>query len=91
MKKGEVIIVTNADAKKQSMQRKRQNAYDNSKKELIKAIESNYDTCVNPNITIIMEDDGYAFDYVCRRLWRVAQRLQRSSDDGWSRALHRYG
>lgn len=63
--------MTNADAKKQSMQRKRQNAYDNSKKELIKAIESNYDTCVNPNITIIMEDDGYAFDYIKRLLERT--------------------
>lgn len=46
---------------------KRQNAYNNRRYERIVATDKNYDTCAY-NITIILEDDGYAFDYVAQLL-----------------------
>lgn len=57
-------MLTNAEAKRLSMQKKRQNAYDNRRSEPIVATDINYDTYAYNNITIVMEDDGYAYGYV---------------------------
>ena len=61
-------MLTNAEAKKLRDQQKRQNAYKNRRYEHIVATNINYNTCRYNSITVIMEDDGYAFDYVSQLL-----------------------
>lgn len=58
----------NAINKRVRDKQKRQNAYNNRRYERIIATEQNYNTCVFNNITVLLEDDGYAFDYIAQLL-----------------------
>lgn len=62
------LINQNAKVQKARNKQKRQNAYNNRRYERIVATEQNYNTYVYNNITVLLEDDGYAFDYTAQLL-----------------------
>lgn len=58
------MALSNAEAKKKRDEEKRQNAFKNRRHETITASEQTYNTFEYKKITILLEDRGYAFDYV---------------------------
>ena len=65
----------NAEKKRKRDAEKRKNAFNMKKYERIIAAEANYDTIVYNGITILMEDDGYAFDFVSQLLKKTYTHL----------------
>lgn len=59
---------SNAEAKKARNAQKRQNAFNMRRYEKIIAVDKNYNTLAYNNITVLLEDDGYAFDFVSQLL-----------------------
>lgn len=69
------MINSNAEKKRKRDAEKRKNAFNMKKYERIIAAEANYDTIVYNGITILMEDDGYAFDFVSQLLKKTYTHL----------------
>lgn len=65
------MALSNAEAKKKRDEEKRQNAFKNRRHETITASEQTYNTFEYKKITILLEDRGYAFDYVKQLLRNV--------------------
>lgn len=69
------MINSNAEKKKKRDAEKRKNAFNRKRYERITATEVNYDTFAYNGITILMEDDGYAFDFVSQLLKKTYKNL----------------
>lgn len=65
------MALSNAEAKKKRDEEKRRNAFKNRRHETINASEQTYNTFEYKKITILLEDRGYAFDYVKQLLRSV--------------------
>ena len=65
------MVNSNAEAKRVRDAQKRQNAFNNRRYEKIVATDKNYNTIAYSNITVLLEDDGYAFDFVSQLLKKV--------------------
>lgn len=69
------MINSNAEKKKKRDAEKRKNAFNRKRYERITATEINYDTFAYNGITILMEDDDYAFDFVSQLLKKTYKNL----------------
>ena len=66
---------SNAEVKKLRDAQKRKNAFDMRRHEQIIATENNYNTIAFDGITVLLEDDGYAFDYTSQLLKKTYKYL----------------